>query len=74
MMEIVSPKYEYQDIMNKKACSNCLHSAKEHSNDKCFALDYNGTVWSSCRCRNLSFELKIIVNVPIEDGGINHGL
>lgn len=65
MTEIVSIKYEYQDIMNKKACSNCLHSANEHGEGKCYGLDYNGTVYSACKCKNLSFELKIRVNVPI---------
>jgi len=28
----------------------CGHSVKDHKNDKCYELDFNGTIYSACCC------------------------
>ena len=63
-MNVTSEKFDFQSVMNKKACANCFHSVEEHDISKCYALDFDGNTYQSCKCTNLSFELKIRVNVP----------
>lgn len=70
-MSIASEIRTNQDVLNKTACANCLHDAIEHDKYKCYGLDFNGTTYSSCQCKKLSFEYKIKVAVPIEDGNSN---
>lgn len=31
-------------------CSDCEH--EPHGNEKCYDMDFNGTVWSNCRCKS----------------------
>lgn len=45
----------------------CKHLLKEHSVGKCYALDFNGTVWSSCDCTKVKiYQFKVKTNVFIE--------
>lgn len=67
-MNIASETLQDQDVIRKNACSNCFHSIKEHEKDKCYALDFDGTTYSACRCTKLTFEYKIRLKVPILNG------
>jgi hypothetical protein len=63
----LSERRSNQEVLNRTACSNCLHDAEEHDNYKCYALDYDGTTYFACKCTKLKFEFKITLNVPDKD-------
>lgn len=50
----------------------CYHSIKEeHENNQCFALDYNGTTYSACRCNNIKLiSFKLSIEREMEDESI----
>lgn len=62
----VSERKTNQEILNKTACSSCFHNKDEHDSgkNKCYALDFDGSSYSACRCQNFRSEYKISVKVP----------
>lgn len=65
----ISERKQNQDVLNKAACSNCYHDIEEHDfssgkGSKCYALDYDGSSYSACKCQNFRSEFKIAVKVP----------
>lgn len=45
-----------EEIFQQKICT-CFHSIKdEHEFGKCYALDFNGSVWIACRCTNIKIK------------------
>lgn len=58
---------DFTDILSGKFCSNCFHEFKKHSAGKCYGLEYNGTVWSACNCRNFKNEVRITTKVEIPE-------
>jgi len=69
-MEIESIELQtFEDLLSGDFCE-CGHLVNEHYNgeishlSKCFALIFNGTVWSSCKCTKLKqkvFEIRVMV-------------
>ena len=51
MNSIVSQVASLEDVISGEFCADCLHHKSEFSSGKCYGLDFNGTVYSSCRCR-----------------------
>lgn len=60
---LISERKTNQEVLNKTACSNCYHSVDEHEETKCFALDYDGSTYSACKCTQLKFEFKIALTI-----------
>ena len=62
----VSERKTNEEILNKTACSYCFHDKSEHDDGKgkCYALDFDGSSYSACKCQNFRSEFKIAVKVP----------
>lgn len=62
-----------EDLISGDFCI-CGHKISEHFMDKCGGLDFNGTVWSGCSCRQtrvIPFEIKFYVEID-EDRDTNN--
>lgn len=64
--EVMTP----EDFISGDFCL-CNHKLEEHfkgtisGTSKCFGLNFNGTVWESCKCIQVrSYEYSISVTVP----------
>ena len=66
----ISERKTNQDVLNKIACSSCLHDVSEHDG-KCFALDFDGNTYFTCKCSQLKSEFKILLKVPALDQNQN---
>lgn len=54
-----------EDLISGEFCV-CGHLISEHFMGECGGLDFNGTVWSNCRCKNAKvapFEIKLNVEI-----------
>lgn len=54
-----------EDLISGLFCV-CDHLLDEHFMGQCGGLDFNGTVWSACRCKNARtapFEIKLNVEI-----------
>lgn len=50
---------EELEIFKGKLC-DCSHPA--HGNNKCYDMNFNGTVWSNCRCTKTSQDFCFILS------------
>jgi hypothetical protein len=65
--EIISPILETLEQALIENFCECLHSIdEEHIGNKCFGLDYNGTIWSDCKCRKPKL-IEFRIEFKIED-------
>lgn len=39
----------------------CECNHPEHGNSKCYELDFNGTVYSACRCQRTNLEFCLVL-------------
>lgn len=62
-----------EDLFQKKLCI-CNHSIEEeHFNGTCYALDFNGTIYSACDCRHIKTKpLVFKVERVYEDNNSNN--
>jgi hypothetical protein len=52
-INLYSLEYPLFNLINNQICE-CDHLKDEHLDNKiCYGLDFNGSIWIACNCKNL---------------------
>lgn len=59
MSELYATTPESLDEAIRGDFCSCNHLA--HGNGKCYEINFNGTVWSNCRCEKTNLEFCLVL-------------